>query len=183
MRLSCASDAHGDRTPSLPCVAADCGAASCPCCSHAMPCLPCLLSLNGRLLPASATFPTACLPLLPFPFAYCSIGPELVSAAMKVITATKAPIAFEIVDNIVDKVSPSPSARPKCSTDRASLAMAAHLPSLPPCPCPESQRHQPRRSAISSLAASRHGAPFASTALPRWPAAAYHTYALLFPLK
>jgi isocitrate/isopropylmalate dehydrogenase len=34
------------------------------------------------------------------------VGPELVASAMRVIKATNAPIAFEIVDNIVDKVSP-----------------------------------------------------------------------------
>jgi hypothetical protein len=35
----------------------------------------------------------------------CSIGPELVAAAMQVIEASKAPVKFEIVDNIKDKVS------------------------------------------------------------------------------
>ena len=35
----------------------------------------------------------------------CRSGPELVSAAMKVIKASKAPIEFDVIDNIVDRVS------------------------------------------------------------------------------
>jgi isocitrate dehydrogenase (NAD+) len=34
------------------------------------------------------------------------IGPELVAAAMQVIEASKAPVKFEIVDNIKDKITP-----------------------------------------------------------------------------
>ena len=34
----------------------------------------------------------------------CSIGPELVQSAMRVLKASNAPLAFDVVDNIVDKV-------------------------------------------------------------------------------
>lgn len=33
----------------------------------------------------------------------CSIGPELVAAAMRAVKSTAAPVEFEIVDNIKDK--------------------------------------------------------------------------------
>lgn len=35
-----------------------------------------------------------------------SIGPELTEAAMKVVDATSAPVQWEIVDNIVDRLTP-----------------------------------------------------------------------------
>ena len=36
----------------------------------------------------------------------CRIGPELTAAAQRVVDATNAPIEWEVVDNIVDKMTP-----------------------------------------------------------------------------
>ena len=65
----------------------------------------------------------------------CSIGPELVASAMRVLKASHAPLAFEIVDNIIDEVR----AHMGILSYPACCAAAPHAPSIQPLPPPSPQ--------------------------------------------
>jgi hypothetical protein len=80
------------------------------------------------------------------------IGPELCAAAMKTVRALGAPLEFEIIDNIVDKVRGSNSG-PRRPRTYGALTVSLARPTLRPIPSSTpllaSPRSRPRQSRAS----------------------------------